>query len=80
VTVVKNPTAAHIIRTGNLTLVLLSNPDPNAPKILDVSREGQQIGTLTAVGIPHAADPQKRIYFADKGEVPRVARCCLIQN
>lgn len=73
-------TAANIVRTGNLTLVLLSNPDPNAPKILDVFREGRQIGTLTAVGIPHAVDPQERIYFADKGEVPRVVRCSLIQN
>jgi len=73
-------TAAHIVRTGNLTLVLLSNPDPNAPKILDVFRGGEQVGTLMAVGIPHAVDSLGRIYFADKGEVPRVVRCSLIQN
>lgn len=73
-------TAAHIVRTGDLTLVLLSNPDPNAPKILDVFRGSSQVGTMEAVGIPHVVDSLGRIYFADKGEVPRIIRCILIQN
>jgi len=73
-------TAANIVRIGDLTLVLLSNPDPNAPKILDVFQGSSQIGTMEAVGIPHAVDSLGRIYFADKGEIPRVVRCRLIQN
>lgn len=73
-------TAANIVRTGDLTLVLLSNPDPNAPKILDVFQGRRQVGTMEAVGIPHAVDSLGRIYFADNEEVPRVVRCRLIQN
>lgn len=65
---------------GGLTLVLLSNPDPNASKILDVFRGGSQAGTLKAPGIPHAVDSLGRIYFADNGEIPRIVRCSLIKN
>ncbi|MFC2166871.1 6-bladed beta-propeller [Acidobacteriota bacterium] len=73
-------TAANIVRTGDLILVLLSNPDPNAPKILDVFRGGSQVGVLKSAGIPHAVDSLGRIYFADNGEVPKVIRCSLIKN
>jgi hypothetical protein len=73
-------TAAFTVRSGDFTLVLLSNPNPNAPKILDVFKGGRQIGTLPAKGTPLAVDAHERIYFNVEEDIPKVVRCTLEQN
>ena len=70
-------TAAYIVRSGELTLVLLRNPDPSAPKILDVFQGNNQVGTLEAGGTPLAVDSRGRIYFAEELDFPKVVRYTL---
>ena len=70
-------TAAHIVASGDLVLVALQNPDPNAQKIADVFRGGKQIGSMEVPGTPYNVDAQGRIYFAETEGFPRVVRYVL---
>ena len=66
--------AADIVRTGDLTFAVLSNPDPEAPKRAEIFRDGKQIGSMDFPGRPFCVDPQGRIYFAVIEDFPKVVR------
>jgi len=71
-------TAAHIVQSGDLILVVFHNPDPKSTKKMDVFRGRQQIGTMDVAGTPHIVDPEGRIYFAEDEGFPKVVRYKMI--
>jgi hypothetical protein len=64
-------TAADIVRSGDFTFVVLSNP---GPKKADVFEAGKQIGTMDVSGRPLCVDSSGRVYFAEEEDFPRVVR------
>jgi len=73
-------TAAHIVQSGDLVLVVFQNPDPKATKKMDIFRDRQQIGTMDIAGTPHIVDSKGRIYFAEDEGFPKVVRYKVIVN
>lgn len=73
-------TAASIVRSGEITLVLLRHRDPRAPKTADVFRDGKQAGTVALPGEPFVADPQGRIWFSVEEDFPKIVRYEVVQE
>jgi len=67
-------TAAHIVQSGDLVLVVFQTPDRKAVKKMDIFRNGKQIGTMDVAGTPHVVDAEGRIYFVEDEGFPKVIR------
>ena len=73
-------TSARIVSSGEFIFVLFDNPDPKAPKVMDVFKAGRQVGRLEVAGEPHVVDPQGRIYFSEDEGFPKVRRYSVVAN
>ncbi|MDH4197952.1 MAG: 6-bladed beta-propeller [Candidatus Aminicenantes bacterium] len=73
-------TAAHIVSSGDYVFVCFQNPDPKAPKTMDVFKAGKQVGRLEVEGTPRIVDPQGRVYFAEEEGFPKIRRYSVVEN
>lgn len=73
-------TSAHIVSSGEFVFVSFDNPDPRAPKTMDIFKAGKQVGRLDVAGKPHIVDRQRRIYFAEDEGFPKVRRYSVVEN
>jgi hypothetical protein len=71
-------TAAHITGVGGRVFVALQILDPRLQKKMEVFENGKQVDTLDVKGIPFAADPQGRIYFAEHEDFVKVVRYSVV--
>jgi 6-bladed beta-propeller len=73
-------TSARIVSSGDFVFVAFDNPDPKAPKTMDVFKAGKQAGRLDVAGTPHIVDSQGRVYFAEDEGFPKIRRYSVVEN